>query len=182
MEIVTIAKPYANAVFAIAQQDKSHNDWKIVLEAAASLVEDSQMQAYLESPKVSKTDKSNSIQKLVSSIANRALSAKENEFLLLILANGRTAALPSVLALFEDKLNTFDAAKAFMVTSAFELTDAEEEAIISDLGAKYNAKVTIETMIDESLVGGLIIKLGDKVIDLSIKARSEELSLRLTTH
>ena len=89
---------------------------------------------------------------------------------------------PSVLALFEDKLNTFDAAKAFMVTSAFELTDAEEEAIISDLGAKYNAKVTIETMIDESLVGGLIIKLGDKVIDLSIKARSEELSLRLTTH
>ena len=94
MEIVTIAKPYANAVFAIAQQDKSHNDWKIVLEAAASLVEDSQMQAYLESPKVSKTDKSNSIQKLVSSIANRALSAKENEFLLLILANGRTAALP----------------------------------------------------------------------------------------
>jgi F-type H+-transporting ATPase subunit delta len=52
MELVTIAKPYANAVFEIAQQDKSYDGWKSVLEAAASLVNNEKMQSYLDSPSV----------------------------------------------------------------------------------------------------------------------------------
>ena len=182
MELVTIAKPYANAVFAIAQQDKSHDDWKVVLEAAASLAADDQMQAYLDSPSASKQDKSATIQSLVASVAGRALNTKENEFLSLILENDRATALPSILTLFENQSNIFDDAKAFTVISAYKLTAAEEKSIVADLGAKYNATVSIETVIDESLVGGLIIKLGDKVIDLSVKARSDALNLRLTTH
>jgi F-type H+-transporting ATPase subunit delta len=62
------------------------------------------------------------------------------------------------------------------------LTAAEEKSIATDLGEKYNTNVSIETTIDDALVGGLVIKLGDKVIDMSIKARTDELSLRLTTH
>ncbi|WPE17976.1 F0F1 ATP synthase subunit delta [Candidatus Thioglobus autotrophicus] len=182
MELVTIAKPYANAVFEIAQQDKSHNDWKVVLEAAASLVIDEQLQDYLESPNATKQDKSSTIQKLVASVVNRKLATKENEFLSLILDNGRTEALPSILSLFEDRSNAFDEAKAFHVISAYKLTAAEEKSIVADLSEKYNAGVSIETTIDDSLIGGLIIKLGDKVIDMSIKARTDELNLLLTTH
>ncbi len=182
MELVTIAKPYANAVFAIAQQDKSHDDWKAVLEASATLVEDEQMQTYLDSPSATKEDKSNAIQSLVATVVNRKLHTKENEFLSLILANDRAAALPSILSLFEDRSNSFDDAKAFNVISAYKLTATEEKKIVKDLGEKYNTTVSIETTIDESLVGGLIIKLGDKVIDLSIKARTDELNLRLSTH
>lgn len=182
MELVTIAKPYANAIFEIAQQDKSHDDWKAILEAAASLVADDQMQAYLESPSASKQDKTTTIQNLVASIAERALNTKENEFLSLVLENDRAAALSSILDLFENQANAFDDAKAFTVISAYKLTAAEEKSIVKDLSAKYDATVSIETTIDKSLVGGLIIKLGDKVIDLSIKARTNELGLRLTTH
>jgi F-type H+-transporting ATPase subunit delta len=182
MELVTIAKPYANAVFEIAQQDKSHDDWKVVLEAAATIAADDQMQAYLESPSASKQDKSATIQKLVASVISRTLNTKENEFLSLILDNGRAMALPSILALFDNQSNAFDDAKAFSIVSAYKLTATEENAIVADLSAKYNATVSIETSVDETLVGGLIIKLGDKVIDLSIKARSEELNFRLTSH
>ncbi|MDC9726738.1 MAG: F0F1 ATP synthase subunit delta [Candidatus Thioglobus sp.] len=182
MELVTIAKPYANAIFEIAQQDKSHQDWKVVLEAATSVIADAQMQAYIESPSASKQEKSATIQQLVASVIDRKLNNKENEFLSLVLDNGRTQALPSIFALFEDQANAFDDAKAFQVISAYKLTAAEEKNIVADLSAKYNASVSIETTIDESLVGGLIIKLGDKVIDLSIKARTDELSLRLATH
>ncbi|CAC9584718.1 ATP synthase delta chain (EC 3.6.3.14) [uncultured Gammaproteobacteria bacterium] len=182
MELVTIAKPYANAVFSIAQQDKSHDDWKAVLEASAALVVDDQMQVYLDSPSASKQDKSSAIQSLVASVIDRKLNTKENEFLSLILANDRAAVLPSILSLFEDRSNSFDDAKAFSVISAYKLTATEEKNIVKDLSEKYNASVSIETTIDESLVGGLIIKLGDKVIDLSIKARTDELNLRLTTH
>ena len=182
MELVTIAKPYANAVFEIAQQDKSHDDWKAVLEAAASLVSDEQMQGYLASPNATKQDKGATIQKLVASVINRKLATKENEFLTLVLDNGRTEVLPSILSLFEDQANAFDDAKAFNVISAYKLTAAEEKTIVANLGEKYNASVSIETTIDDSLIGGLIIKLGDKVIDMSIKARTDELNLLLTTH
>ena len=182
MELVSIAKPYANAVFEIAQQDKSHDDWKAVLEASAALVADDQMQSYLDSPSTSKDDKSKAIQSLVTSIVGRALNTKENEFLSLVLDNDRAAALPSILSLFDDRSNSFDDAKAFTVISAYKLTATEEKNIVKDLAEKYNASVSIETSIDETLVGGLIIKLGDKVIDLSIKARTDELNLCLSTH
>ncbi len=182
MELVSIAKPYANAVFEIAQQDKSHDDWKAVLEASAVLVADDQMQSYLDSPTTSKQDKGKTIQSLVARIVGRALNTKENEFLSLVLDNDRAAALPSILALFDDRSNSFDDAKAFTVISAYKLTATEEKNIVKDLAEKYNASVSIETSIDETLVGGLIIKLGDKVIDLSIKARTDELNLCLSTH
>nr|BAM75610.1 hypothetical ATP synthase delta chain [uncultured microorganism] len=182
MELVSIAKPYANAVFEIAQQDKSHDDWKAVLEASAALVADDQMQSYLDSPSTSKQDKNKTIQSLVTSIVGRALNTKENEFLSLILDNDRAAALPNILSLFDDRLNSFDDAKAFTVISAYKLTATEEKNIVKDLAEKYNASASIETSIDETLVGGLIIKLGDKVIDLSIKARTDELNLCLSTH
>ncbi|HIB28209.1 MAG TPA: F0F1 ATP synthase subunit delta [Candidatus Thioglobus sp.] len=182
MELVSIAKPYANAVFEIAQQDKSHDDWKAVLEASAALVADAQMQSYLDSPSTSKQDKGKTIQSLVTSIVGRALNTKENEFLSLVLDNDRAAALPSILSLFDDRSNSFDDAKAFTVISAYKLTATEEKNIVKDLAEKYNASVSIETSIDETLVGGLIIKLGDKVIDLSIKARTDELNLCLSTH
>ena len=182
MELVTIAKPYASAIFEIAQQDKSHDDWKVVLEAAASLAINEQMQAYLDSPSASKQDKNIAIHNLVTSIANRELNTKEKEFLSLVLDNGRTTALPSILSIYEEQSYIFDDAKAFDVISAYELTAAEEQKIVADLSAKYDATVSIEITIDKTLVGGLIIKLGDKVIDLSIKARTDELSRHLTTH
>ncbi|MDC0430474.1 F0F1 ATP synthase subunit delta [Candidatus Thioglobus sp.] len=182
MELVTIAKPYANAVFEIAQQDKSYDGWKSVLEAAASLVNNEKMQSYLDFPSVTKQDKSEAIRGLVVKITERKLDSKEDEFLSLILENSRTDALPSILALFEERANEFEDAKLFQVISAYKLTAAEEKSIATDLGEKYNTNVSIETTIDDALVGGLVIKLGDKVIDMSIKARTDELSLRLTTH
>ena len=179
MELVTIAKPYANALFEIAQQDKTHAQWKAVLEAASQVLSDTQMQGFIASPKVSQKDKSSAIQNLVSSAMGQKLNEKEHSFLDLLLENDRTNALPGILSIFEDSLNAFDDAKAFTITSAYKLNAKEEKQLISDLSDQYQASVSIDVTIDESLVGGLIIKQGDKVIDLSIKARSDELGLRL---
>ena len=179
MELVTIAKPYANALFEIAQQDKTHAQWKAILEAASQVLSDTQMQGFIASPKVSQKDKSSAIQNLVSSAMGQKLNEKEHSFLDLLLENDRANAVPGILSIFEDSLNAFDDAKAFTITSAYKLNAKEEKQLISDLSDQYQASVSIDVTIDENLVGGLIIKQGDKVIDLSIKARSDELGLRL---
>jgi F-type H+-transporting ATPase subunit delta len=71
-------------------------------------------------------------------------------------------------------------AKAFHVTSAYKLSKKEEDEIIKDLSDKYKTTVSIDIEIDENLVGGVVIKEGDKVIDLSIKARVNELGSQLS--
>ncbi|MBT6328073.1 MAG: F0F1 ATP synthase subunit delta, partial [Candidatus Thioglobus sp.] len=56
MEFITVSKPYANAIFEIAEQNKSHSDWKAVLEAGAQLANDETMQAFIDSPSATKTN------------------------------------------------------------------------------------------------------------------------------
>ncbi len=180
MELTTIAKPYANAIFEIAEQNKSHSDWRGVLEAGAQLAGDAGMQAFIASPSATSENKADAVSGLFKSVLGRALSKEEAAFVALLLDNGRISALPSMLELFDTMANASSDAKAFHVVSAYKLSAAEEKQIVSDLSDKYNTTVSIDTEIDESLVGGVVIKEGDKVIDLSIKARVDELGSRLS--
>ncbi|SFV79461.1 ATP synthase delta chain [hydrothermal vent metagenome] len=180
MELTTIAKPYANAVFEIAEQNKSHSDWKAVLGAGAQLANDETMQAFIASPSATKANKADTAAVLFKSILGRALSTEETTFVSLLLDNGRISVLPSILELFDAMTNLSSDAKAFHVISAYKLSAKEEKQIVNDLSDKYKTTVSIDTEIDESLVGGVVIKEGDKVIDLSIKARVDELGLRLS--
>jgi F-type H+-transporting ATPase subunit delta len=180
VELTTIAKPYAYAVFEIAEQNKSHSDWRGVLEAGAQLANDGNMQAFIASPGATSENKTQAVAAVFKAILGRALSKEETSFVTLLLDNGRIGALPSMLELFDTMSNLSSDAKAFHVVSAYKLSTAEEKQIVSDLSDKYSTTVSIDTEIDESLVGGVVIKEGDKVIDLSIKARVDELSSRLS--
>lgn len=180
MELTTIAKPYANAVFEIAQQNKSHADWKGVLEVGVSVANDATMRAFVASPNSTKANKAKTMIAIFTSALGRALSKQEKAFVDLLLKNGRINALPSILALFSAMSDLNSDAKAFHVTSAYKLSKKEEDEIIKDLSDKYKTTVSIDIEIDENLVGGVVIKEGDKVIDLSIKARVNELGSQLS--
>lgn len=180
MELTTIAKPYANAVFEIAQQNNAHAHWRAVLEAGASIANDATMRAFVASPNASKADKVKAIAAVFASALGRDLSAQEEAFVGLLLENGRMNALPGILELFDSMSNLRSDAKAFHVISAYKLSKKEEDEIVKDLSDKYKTTVSIDTEIDENLIGGVVIKEGDKVIDLSIKARADALGLQLS--
>ncbi|MDC9715290.1 MAG: F0F1 ATP synthase subunit delta [Gammaproteobacteria bacterium] len=176
MELTTIAKPYANAVFEIAQQNKSYADWKDVLEVGALVADDATMRAFVAAPSSTKSDKVKTMTAVFESALGRALSKQEAIFIGLLLENGRVGVLPNILELFETMSNLNGDAKAFHVISAYKLSAKEKKQIVSDLSDKYNTTVSIDTKVDENLVGGVVIKEGDRVIDLSIQARINELS------
>ncbi|CAB5498658.1 ATP synthase delta chain (EC [Bathymodiolus thermophilus thioautotrophic gill symbiont] len=180
MELTTIAKPYANAVFEIAQHNKSHAHWRGVLEVGASVANDATMRAFVASPNSTKANKAKTIVTIFTSALDRALSKQEKTFIGLLLENDRINALPSILELFDAMSNLSSDAKAFHVISAYKLNKKEEDQIVKDLSDKYKTTISIDTEIDEDLVGGVVIKEGDKVIDLSIKARVNELGSRLS--
>ncbi len=179
MELTTIAKPYANAIFEIAEQDNAHANWKAVLETGASVANDATMRAFIASPRSSKANKLKAITVVISSALGRDLSTQEETFIGLLLDNDRISVLPNILTLFDAMSNSRSDAKAFHVVSAYKLSKAEEDNIVKDLSDKYKTTVAIDTEIDESLVGGVVVREGDKVIDLSIKARVDALGSQL---
>lgn len=182
MELNTIAKPYANAIFEIAQQSQSHSDWKSVLEAGVQLANDHTMQAFIASPSTTKGNKAGAIMALFESILGQSLSAQESAFVGLLLDNGRINALPSMLELFDAMADSRSDAKTFDVVSAYALNDQQQQQLMGDLSRKYNAIVSINTFVDENLVGGVVVKEGDKVIDLSVKARTNKLGTLLSVN
>ena len=180
MELTTIAKPYANAIFKIARQNKSYADWKEVLETGALVANDTTMRAFIATPNLTKSDKIKAIMAIFKSALDRALNKQETAFVSLLLENGRMETLPAILELFGAMSNLNGNSKTFHVISAYELSEKERQEIVNDLSNKYNTTVNIDTKIEESLVGGVVIKEGDKVIDLSIQARVNELGSHLS--
>ena len=182
MELSTIAKPYAQAIFEIAEKDDSLSEWSELLNTASAIMVDDSAQAFIASPGTSKDQKVELICALLEKATSRELSKQESAFINLILNNGRTEAFGSISVAFDSAVSNANQSKSFQVISAFELTEAEEKAIVDDLTSKHKTTVTVDTIVDETLKSGVIIKEGDKVIDTSIKAKVDALSVCLSVN
>ena len=182
MELSTIAKPYAQAIFEIAEKNDSLSEWSDLLSTASAIMVANSTQAFISSPSISKSQKIELICTLLEKATSRELSKQESAFVNLILNNGRTDALDSISSAFDSAVSNANQSKSFQVVSAFELSEAEEKAIVDDLTSKHKTTVIVDTFVDETLKGGVIIKEGDKVIDTSIKAKVDALSVCLSVN
>ena len=122
------------------------------------------------------------ISALIAVASAKELSKQESAFIGLILKNDRSSAIESIVSSFEMAVSDSNQSKNFKVISAFELSEIEKNAIIDDLTSKHKTTVSVETEVDEALKGGIIIKEGDKVIDTSIKAKVDALSVSLSVN
>ena len=182
MELSTIAKPYAQAIFEIAEKNDSLSEWSELLNTDSAIMVDNTTQAFISSPSASKGQKIELICTLLEKATLRELSKQESAFVNLILNNGRIDALDSISSAYDSAVSNANKSKSFQIVSAFELSEAEEKAIVDDLTSKHKTTVIVDTFVDETLKGGVIIKEGDKVIDTSIKAKVDALSVCLSVN
>ena len=182
MELSTIAKPYAQAIFEIAVQNNSVSGWSEFLSTATLVIADANTKAFIASPSKSKGQKFDLISTLIGRAISKDLTEHETAFINLILNNDRSAAINSISKAFEAAVSNSNKSKNFKVISAFELSKEEKNAIVEDLTNKHNTTVSVETEIDLTLKGGVIIKEGDKVIDTSVKAKVDALSVSLSVN
>ena len=166
----------------LQRKDDSLSEWSELLNTASAIMADDSAQAFIASPGTSKDQKVELICALLEKATSRELSKQESAFINLILNNGRTEAFGSISVAFESAVSNANQSKSFQVVSAFELTEAEKKAIVDDLTSKHKTTVTVDTVVDETLKSGVIIKEGDKVIDTSIKAKVDALSVCLSVN
>mgnify|MGYP000017514578 FL=1 len=182
MELSTIAKPYAQAIFEIAEQSNSVLGWSDFLASTTVIMTDKNTKTFIASPSKNKDQKFDLISALITRMTSKDLSKQEAAFIHLILNNDRSSAISSIANAFEATVSNANKSKNFKVISAYALSEDEQKAIVEDLTSKHKTSVSVETEIDVTLKGGVIIKEGDKVIDTSIKAKVDALGVSLSVN
>jgi len=175
-DYTTVARPYARAVYQQAIETSSVDGWNDALAVMASIINDAEMSSLLDNPKNSNEQQA----ELMLKVIGDKLDAQQQNLIKLMAENGRLKALPEVAVQFEVYRAEAEGKVDAEVRSAFPLSSEQEESITKTLKAKLGREVTITTTIDESLIGGVIIKAGDTIIDGSMKSQLDSLALTLS--
>ena len=174
-EISTLARPYAQAAFELAKSQKALSKWSEMLGLLSAIVEDKRVYGLIGNPKASKE----LISGLIIDVAGQKLNAQAQNFVKLLVENGRLRLLPQVAVLFEafkaDEESTLQAE----VISAFELSSEQKSKIAAALKKRLGREVTVVTSVNANLLGGAIIRAGDLVIDGSASGQLNKLASTL---
>ena len=204
-DLSTLARPYAKAAFDYANENGVVNEWENFLFIASNIVKDKSFSTWLDNPAVSAEHKSAA---LIDLYDTQVASADDSAFKQLLdeaqgarpdnnasypkvsvaLSNfvnqlseqERLALLPEVYAHYRrHKATSLKQLDAY-VTTAYPLTDAQRDMLQTRLAASLNASVVIHESVDPSLLAGATIKVGDKIIDDSMRGKLQQLKTQLT--
>jgi F-type H+-transporting ATPase subunit delta len=171
-EKITIARPYAQAVFDIARDKGALVEWSRTLELLSLIVSDSRMAQLLGNPHVS----SDQLVQLISDVGGDALDKTAGSLLRVLAENRRLGLLPELSMLYEALRADAEKTVQAEVVSAFPLGDEQKAAIAASLKRRLGREVQLTCTTDESLIGGAVIRAGDLVIDGSVTAHVDRLA------
>jgi len=174
-ENITIARPYAQAIFSLAQELGDLKGWSDMLQLAAAVAADPQMVAVIGSPRFDSAQ----VADLFIDICGDKLKDAGKNMIRVLAENDRLEVLPEVAELYEAERAAVEGTIVAEVISATSLNDAQQNSIAEALKKRLGRDVTLECKIDESLLGGAIIRAGDVVIDGSVVGKLEKLTSAL---
>jgi F-type H+-transporting ATPase subunit delta len=173
---LTVARPYAKAAFRQAQAAGRLGTWSEALNRAALAVGDSRVRAVFGSPKVTAVQ----LAEFVSGVAGEGLDADGRNFISLLAENKRLPFLPEIAVVFDRLKAQAEGTVDVTVTSAAPMGGDEQAKLVAALEQRFGRKVHLQSSVDESLIGGAVVRAGDLTIDGSLKSRLERLALELT--
>ncbi len=171
-EVSTIARPYALAAFKQAKEEKKLGEWSEMIEALALIVSDPLMKGLIANPGV----KRDQLADLVIDVAGKALSDTGKNFVRVLLEKNRLKYLPEVRRIFEQERAESEGRSKVEVTSAFDLNEEQKKNITSAMSKRLGTKVDLSVKVDDALIGGVVIRAGDLVIDASLRGRMSRLA------
>ncbi|MBX2849843.1 MAG: F0F1 ATP synthase subunit delta [Acidiferrobacterales bacterium] len=171
----SIARPYAQAVFDLAQETNSFNEWSGALAQLAAISHDEDFSALVSDPRI----ENDRVTDLLVDLGKDSLPEGGANLVTLLVKNGRVGALADIEEQFSALVAKAQSSVNAHVTTAMALTEDQKASLASALEARLGLKVKLEETVDASLVGGAIVKAGDLVIDGSAKGRIEKLTTAL---
>ena len=174
-EISTIARPYAQAVFDLAKEQKQLQAWSETLSLLSQVVDDQAVKSVINDSKTLDTDK----EKLLLDICKKNINKEGENFIKLLIENKRLLILPFISEAFENLKANEEGSVTANIVVATKITKKETDEIIKNLEKKLNKKIEATVEIDQSILGGSVITVGDTVIDASVKGQLESLAFSM---
>ena len=176
-ELATIARPYADALFkaCTASAGTDLGSTAVWLDEMAAIAAHPQIRLLADSPKV--TDEQ--VFDVIAGVVRAALPDAAKNFLRTVIDNGRLSALPEVAAQFRDLVNRRNGSSDAIVYSAVTMDAAALAEVSVALEKRFGRKLNLSARLDESLIGGIRVVVGDEVLDTSVKARLEQMKAAL---
>ncbi len=167
----TSAKRYAQAIFEIAQTKGALDKWLDDLQIVAGALADPDLGALLDNRKMPLEDKRFLLTQALEGVSPEALNLA-----VLLLAKGRLKVLPGAIAAeYRNKLDAHRGIERVEVVTAVPLDPQYLQRISSELATVVKKQIRLAHRVDPALVGGMVIKIGDRLVDGSVKTRLESL-------
>jgi F-type H+-transporting ATPase subunit delta len=173
-EANTIARPYAVAAFEAAQKQADLKGWSVVLSALAELLNHAELKALVGSPRVS-VDQVEGLMLELCGVLNK----EQANFIRVLAQSHRLNVATEIAQMYEVLRAEAEKSVQITVSSAFALNDAQQGKITAALKTRLSREIKLSCLVDQTLLGGIVIRMGDKVIDGSARTRLSELGYAL---
>jgi F-type H+-transporting ATPase subunit delta len=171
-ENITIARPYAQAAFEEARQGKKLQEWSDVLSFLGAVVADPGMRKIIQDPRVGRER----LRELISDICGERLFKEGQNFVRLLIEAGRIQHAPEIAQIYEALRAEAEGVVDVDVVSAYPLEQGQEKLIVKAVQQRTGKDVKVTSRIDQSLIGGVVVRIGDLVIDTSLRGRLKQLA------
>ena len=170
-ELTTLARPYARAAFETANEADCLNAWSNALRLAATVIGEPSVKTALASPSLTGEEQAS----LVSELCDDEIGGPMQNFIMILAENKRVSLMQQIVVLFEELKANQEKKVDVNVTTAFPLSDSIEDKLTNSLKEKLQRDVVLRSQIDKSLIGGVIVRAGDLVIDGSVRGKLAKL-------
>lgn len=178
MERSTLARPYAEAVFRLALERKTLKQWSEMLQLAAAVTADPQVAKLIDNPRVAR----DRFTAFFLDIGGKKFDKDAANFVRLLSENHRLALLPEIASLYELLRAQAEGRVEAEVISASAVSDAQLKDIAAALKQRLGRDIDLSTRIDPALIGGIVIRAGDLVIDGSVQGKLRALATHLNSN
>ena len=173
-ESITVARPYAQAAFDEARKLGDLKGWSDTLQAAAQSMANAEVRAVVTSPRVIRSQ----LESLMLALSGGSSQGEQN-FIKLLTESQRLTLLPEIAAHFEALRAEEEKSVDVLVTTAFDLDETQKQKMTVALKKRLGREIRLSCAVDNKLLGGAIIRAGDKVIDGSARSQLSELATAL---
>ena len=171
----TAARRYADAAFEIGRADGTLEGWERDLLTLREALENEELRGLVQHPAIPFAEKEKVLRKVAAGVAREPLSLA-----LLMVRRGRPGAIDAMVDRFGELVRRERGIVLAEVRTALPLDDEERSAIAERLRALTGDRIEMNEVVDESLIGGVSVRIGDQLYDASVRSRLERLRARLT--
>ena len=169
------ARRYAQALFLIAEENGDQDQWLADLEVLASSSRNPDFIAFIDSPKIENVKKIEVLKEAFSkSISDLALNLVS-----LLATRNYVASLSSIADAFQELVDSEKGVERAEIVSAVKLTDGQEKGVVDKLTQMVGKELSVTTYVDESILGGYLARVGDRLLDGSVKTQLEDMRREL---